>query len=359
MNENIPPADQRFKQLQNWVAEQLPEASCLVPLLGDAGGRRYFCINGNNQWLAVDAPPDTEKVAQFLYLADKLRAQRVRVPQVQAADPDRGFLLVENLGTVLLSGEVTEETAPLLYGEALMSLLAMAQTPLSEVDVPTFDRAFILRELEIFREWFVGRLLGVSLTPADNQMLDKLFNLLAERALAQPKVLMHRDYHSRNILMTAGQCAVIDFQDAVIGPLTYDAVSLLKDAYLRLPAADVKRWAQVYGDMARDAGLLSEAQCASFWQDFELMGLQRHLKVLGIFARLHLRDDKPGYLPDMPRVLGYVLEVCSAYPDLLGQLENWLVARILPRCENQDWYKKEALYPTHYPQAATLPGGEA
>ncbi|MCP8899379.1 aminoglycoside phosphotransferase family protein [Gilvimarinus xylanilyticus] len=348
--------EKRLARLQAWVTQQLGSPGELIPLLGDAGGRRYFQLSQSQNWLAVDAPPETEKVAQFVYMAEQLRLQRVRVPHLKAVDVDKGFLLVENLGLNLLADDISQDTAPLLYGEALMTLLAMAQTPLQALKVPVYDRDFILRELEIFREWFLAQLLGIELAAADNRLLDQLFDTLAQHALAQPQVLMHRDYHARNIILAQGQCAVIDFQDAVVGPLTYDAVSLLKDAYLRLPADDVKRWAQVYGDMARDSGLLTTAQCASFWQDFELMGLQRHLKILGIFARLDLRDGKPGYLPDLPRVLGYVLETCAAHRGQLGEFEVWLHNRVLPQCQRHSWYIEETMLQAHYVQPATQVG---
>ncbi|UTF59821.1 aminoglycoside phosphotransferase family protein [Gilvimarinus sp. DA14] len=341
-------ADKRLLQLHNWVDKQLGLATTLASMQGDAGGRRYFYIEEKPGWLAVDAPPATEKVRQFLYLSDILRKQGVPVPSIVASEPEMGFLLIENLGEGLFCRLVSAETAPVLYGEALLTQLAMAQTPLEGVSIPVFDREFIVRELNIFRDWFVQEMLGLSLGAEENALLDSLFELLADKALQQPQVFMHRDYHARNILLVDGKSVVIDYQDAVVGPLTYDLVSLLKDAYLRLPPADVKRWALVYGDMAREAGLLGDVSAESFISSFDFMGLQRHLKILGIFARLHLRDQKSAYLADLPRVLGYVLEVSACYQEL-SEFHHWLNERVMPVCRLREWYSEQRLSDTAYP----------
>ncbi len=339
--------DSRLVQLNQWVDQALGIEATLVPMQGDAGGRRYFNIEQKPGWLAVDAPPETEKVKQFLYLSGIFGRHGVPVPSIVATEAEKGFLLVENLGEGLFSKHVNAETAPVIYGEALLTQLAMAQIPLEGVSVPLFDREFILQELGIFREWFVQQMLGVKLGVEDIKVLDTVFELLAREALQQPFVFMHRDYHSRNILLVNGKSVVIDYQDAVVGPLTYDLASLLKDAYLRLPPEDVQRWALVYGDMAREAGLLTDVSVDSFIRSFDLMGLQRHLKILGIFARLHLRDQKSGYLHDLPRVIGYVQEVCARYPEL-SVFKGWFEKVVLPTCRTQAWYSEDELYVTAY-----------
>ncbi len=339
--------DSRLIQLNRWVDQVLSLEATLVPMQGDAGGRRYFNIEQKPGWLAVDAPPETEKIKQFLYLSDILRCHGVPVPSIVSTEAEKGFLLVENLGEGLFFRHVSAETAPVIYGEALLTQLAMAQIPHEGVSVPLFDREFILRELSIFREWFVQQMLGIRLGGVDNEVLDTVFELLAREALRQPPVFMHRDYHSRNILLVNGKSVVIDYQDAVVGPLTYDLVSLLKDAYLRLPPEDVQRWALVYGDMAREAGLLTDVSADSFIRSFDLMGLQRHLKILGIFARLHLRDQKSSYLHDLPRVIGYVQEVCTCYPEL-SVFKGWFEKVVLPACRTQAWYSEDELYVTAY-----------
>jgi aminoglycoside/choline kinase family phosphotransferase len=290
--------------------------------------------------LAVDAPPATENTAQFLRVAQLLRRAGVAVPTIGAADPERGFVLVQNLGERLFARELRGDNALTLYGEALFTLLAIAQAPAADAPLPRFDAAFIRRELNLFTEWFVGPLLGLSLAAPEREMLSRLFEQLTQRALAQPQVVMHRDFHSRNLLLKAdGSLGVIDFQDAVVGPLSYDAVSLLRDCYLRLPAAAVRRWALAYGDMTIEAGLMPASTSARHYlQDFDWMGLQRHIKVLGIFARLHLRDGKSHYLHDLPRVLAYVHNIATAYPEL-QDFAAWLDRRILPACQAQPWYR--------------------
>ena len=343
--------DQRRAALARWVSGVLARDCQLVALGGDAGARRYFTLAQQPALLAVDAPPESENTAQFMRVADMLRQRGIRVPEVQAADAEKGFLLVEHLGQTLLADAVTADTAPLLYGEALFTLLGMAQIPTAGAQVPVYDRAFVLRELEIFRQWFVSQLLGITLSDAEQLLCDSLFELLAQAALAQPQVFMHRDYHSRNILLLEQRPVVIDFQDAVIGPVTYDLVSLLKDCYLKLPVADRRRWALVYGDLARDAGLIDPPSAEAFLRDFDWVGLQRHLKVLGIFARLALRDNKPRYLNDLPRVLGYVLEVLDGYTEL-SDFGLWFRTRVMPACEQSGWFLHSGLDSTAYPAPA-------
>lgn len=330
----------REESLRCWVSDALQHSVTLKAHTDDAGFRRYFSINDAPQWLAVDAPPATENTAQFLQVAKLLRRAGVAVPTVCAADPERGFVLVQNFGERLFAHELSGDNALALYGEALFTLLAIAQAPRAGAPLPSFDAAFIHRELNLFTEWFVGPLLGLTLTGAETEMLNAVFAQLAQRALAQPQVVMHRDFHSRNLLLkTDGSLGVIDFQDAVVGPLTYDAVSLLRDCYLRLPEAAVRRWALAYGDMAIDAGLMpASTNARQYLQDFDWMGLQRHIKVLGIFARLHLRDGKSQYLHDLPRVLAYVQHIAAAYPEL-QDFAAWLLERLLPACRAQPWYQ--------------------
>ena len=356
MNEPMVPVntDVRLQELSVWVAQQLAEQLSAVTaaeyqltgLSSDAGFRRYFrlqvapgSLTAPLKLLAVDAPPVTEDSAQFVALARYLRTHGVRTPEVFAVDVSRGFLLVEDFGDALLQGELHSDTATPLYGEAMMALLALQQCPDDPELVPRYDQPMLRRELEIFREWFVEKLLGHVLTAAEQKLLIDVFGKLESSALEQPQVLVHRDYHSRNLIVCeSGALGVIDFQGALWGPCTYDPVSLLRDSYIRWPTQDVQRWALSYGNLAMDIGILPTVDTETYLRWFDWMGLQRHLKVLGIFARLHLRDHKPNYLADLPRVLGYVLEVSENYP-ALQDFAEWLRAILLPLAAQQSWYK--------------------
>ena len=336
--------DTRLANLAGWVGRQLDrETISLEPLGGDAGARRYFAIVGVDHLLAVDAPPATENTMQFVRVAQLLDQHHITVPEIAASDPEQGFVLIEYWQGGVFGAELNAGTAPLLYGEALLKLLAIQQIPVSTAEfLPIYDAAFIRRELALLNEWFLQELLGMVLTPAELELLEQLFSLLEASALAQPQVVMHRDYHSRNLVFgRSGQLATIDFQDAVLGPLTYDVVSLLKDCYYRLPSDQARQWALAYGDMAIDAGIMPPLSADTYLRYFDWMGLQRHLKVLGIFSRLHLRDGKPGYLNDLPRVLGYVMDTFYDYPEL-KDFSNWFEQRVMPLCRARPWYTQEA-----------------
>ncbi|WP_317930379.1 aminoglycoside phosphotransferase family protein [Halioxenophilus sp. WMMB6] len=310
----------------------------LQPLSGDAGFRRYFRVAGLvPPVLAVDAPPATENSALFIELADSLRRGGVHTPVIYAQELSRGWLLVEDFGDQLLWQSLQEqpENSDCLYAQALMELMTLQQLRPYRIALPSYSPAMLLTEMALMPEWFAGQLLGVELEPA---VLEPIFFELVANALAQPQVLVHRDYHSRNLLEQPGQpLAVIDFQGAVWGPLTYDVVSLLKDCYCQWPRARVERWALCYAQLASDAGLLPAVDPAQFLRWFDLTGLQRHLKVLGIFARLALRDGKQGYLQDLPLVLHYVQETAGRYPELAALSE--LLAQLMPVIEQQPWYR--------------------
>jgi len=332
--------DTRLTLLHHWVGEQLGQPCTLRPLEGDAGARRYFSLDKDDTLLAVDASPATENSAQFIYVAQLFTRHGVAVPAIQAADLEQGFLLVEYAREGLLAQRLDRENRPLLYGEALFKLLAIQQIDKTQAALPVFDEAFIQRELALCEEWFFNGLLGYSLTPAERGLLDTLFTQLIASALAQPQVVMHRDYHSRNLVFgRGGHLLTIDFQDAVIGPITYDLVSLLRDCYYSLPPQQVHKWALHYGDMALEADVLSMTSSGEFLQWFDWMGLQRHLKVLGIFSRLHLRDQKSAYLQDLPRVLGYIQQVLDDYPQL--QAADWFHNQLMPRVRQQPWWPVE------------------
>jgi hypothetical protein len=334
--------------LQSWARAQLaelhpdgpPQALELAPLAGDAGFRRYYRLNTEPSMLAVDAPPERENARRFAELSQHLLNHHIAVPKVAAVDPENGFLLLEDFGDRLLHRALRQqpESATALYGEALMQLLALQQTPKAPL-FPPYDQPFFRREMNLFPEWFLGELLEQPPTEEEQKTLDSLFDQLERSALEQPQVAVHRDYHSRNLLIRPDGCmSIVDFQDAVWGPITYDLVSLLRDCYIRWPADQVRQWALGYGNMACGIGLLEDVTEGQFLQWFDWMGLQRHIKVLGIFSRLALRDNKPQYLDHLPLVVRYILEVTSRYPEL-ADFRYWFEHRVLPAMQAQRWYQ--------------------
>jgi aminoglycoside/choline kinase family phosphotransferase len=334
------------EELVNWVENVLREqlaagfpAGGWYRLSGDAGFRQYFRLPSQPPMLAVVAPPETEKNAAFVAIADYLRKCGIRTPKVIAYEPGRGFMLVEDLGPDLLQDHLVADTADLLYGEALTTLLRLQQLKPESGLFPTYTRELLVSEAERFDQWFVQGLLGHELFTDESQLLAELYDRLAESALEQPQVVTHRDFHSRNLVHNPGTAlGVIDFQDAVTGPLTYDLVSLLRDCYIKWPEDQVQRWALAYASMATDAGLLHDGSREQFLRWFDWMGMQRHIKVLGVFARLSLRDGKHGYLRDLPRVVAYVREIADRYVELEG-FAAWFGQRIMPLVNDTDWYK--------------------
>ncbi len=343
MNQHAVIAAEAPSELWLWALEklQLPQVGSDVEVVaGDASHRRYFRLrHGSARYILVDAPPETEKNDAFLAVQEALHAAGVRVPAMLAADLQRGYLLLEDLGSQLLLPQLDAQSVDTWYQQALATTLVMGQV--RTAPVPAYDRALLTEELSRFPHWFLGKLLNISLTKAERTMLAELDAVLVDSALAQPKVLVHRDFHSRNLMLVGGELAVIDFQDAVYGPLTYDAVSLLKDCYVRWPRARVEAWVAGYREQLIGAALLTpEVDITQFQRWFDLMGLQRHLKVLGVFARLYLRDGKPAYLQDLPRVCVYVEEVFDLYAAELPALavfRDWWQARLAPVTAEQAW----------------------
>lgn len=320
----------RYQQLLAWLATQLPvPPDEVAPASSDASFRRYFRVryNGHSR-IVMDAPPDKEDCQPFIAVAGALRALGLQAPEVLATDLKQGFLLLTDLGSRQYLAVLDETSVETLYGDALAAL-ARLQTggdPATEL-LPPYEAALLEREMELFREWFLGRHLGLVLNADEQRILDCTFARLRDNALAQPSVWVHRDYHSRNLMVTEqGNPGVLDFQDAVVGPVTYDLVSLLRDCYIAWPRARVEAWALAHRAQLQALGLRGVGEEAQFLRWFDLMGVQRHLKAIGIFARLNHRDGKPGYLGDIPRTLGYVLEVAERYPELAA-LHRLLVDR--------------------------------
>jgi aminoglycoside/choline kinase family phosphotransferase len=280
----------------------------------------------------MDAPPDKENVAPFVSVARVLAAMNLNVPIVLAREAARGFLLLSDLGSRQYLDELEAmREVDRLYADALSALVTMQTAGDAAVrDLPKYDRALLLREMELLPEWFLGKHLGVMIRSTERALLDRLFDTLVNAALAQPAAFVHRDYHSRNLLLCArSNPGILDFQDAVYGPVTYDAVSLLKDCYIAWPAARVRGWLLGYREQLITAGFALPGDAADFVRWFDLMGLQRHIKVLGIFARLYYRDGKSGYLKDLPRVLDYTRAAAAAYPET-AEFAAFVTTRIDP-----------------------------
>ena len=293
----------------------------------DAGFRSYWRSSGAPSRIVMDSPPDKEDVRPWLRIRDLLETGGVRVPKVLARDADAGFLLLEDLGANTYLQVIDAGNADALFDDAVSQLLKL-QAIAPPGDLPAYDEALLARELRLFDEWFCGRHLGMALDCGDLETLDGVYRILIDAALAQPQVLVHRDFMPRNLMPANDGPAVLDFQDAVRGPIAYDALSLFKDAFLSWPEHRVDAWLLRYHQRARDAGLPVPA-FARFRRDADLIGVQRHLKVIGIFARLNHRDGKPKYLADVPRFFAYLDAVLPKYPEL-APLQGFIEAKVKP-----------------------------
>ncbi|MBI5922850.1 MAG: phosphotransferase [Betaproteobacteria bacterium] len=336
---------QRQQQIENWLRQIHPGTNfSLTPASADASFRRYFRVQydragtASRTHVVMDAPPEREDCRPWLAVQGLLQDAGVHVPEVLAQDLERGFLLLSDLGRVSYlaalkpqSGQVAPQQAHALYMDAVAALVRL-QSASRPGKLPEYDRTLLQRELDLFPDWYVAKHLDVRLTDAQREVVSQAFERILAVNLAEPQVFVHRDYHSRNLMLIAeaGRVnpGVIDFQDAVYGPLSYDLVSLLKDAYIEWEEEQTLDWLIRYWEQARRAGLPVRDDFGEFHRDYEWMGVQRHLKVLGIFARLFHRDGKDGYLKDMPLVAKYLRQACNRYRELgpllklLDTLEN-------------------------------------
>ena len=330
-------ADARLQALKRWVEGiDTIRGGTLVPASGDASFRRYFRLQRDGKsFIVMDAPPPQEDCLPFIRVAGYLEAMQINAPRVLEADLDQGFLLLTDLGTALYLDtlEADESRADELYGDALRALAAMqARGAAYQSLLPPYDETLLRFELSLFHDWLCGKHLGIVFDEGEEAAWQSLCDLLVQNALDQPQVFVHRDYHSRNLMVTNGNNpGVLDFQDAVEGPVSYDLVSLLKDCYIKWPAGRIAQWVGDY------YGLLDETMRARITQQdfvraFELTGVQRHLKAAGIFCRLNHRDGKPGYLADIPRTLSYIVDIAPRYGEL-GFLVQLVTERCLPQLE--------------------------
>jgi len=310
--------DIRQAQLTQWLGQALLKTNFhLTPASSDASFRRYFRVHFPEVTLiAMDAPPSHEDCRPFVKIGKHLLSIGLNVPQVIAEDLSLGFLVLGDLGDDTYLSKLNQDSAPQLYLDATNALIKM-QLAAPPTDLPPYDEALLLREMQLFPDWYVAKHLNLTLNEKQLISVNKTFSVLNENILAQGKVTVHRDYHARNLMVTPlNNPGILDFQDAVFGPITYDLVSLLKDAYIHWDEAQVIDWAVRYWQPARKAGLPVPTDFSEFYRDFEWMGVQRHIKVLGIFARLAYRDGKKAYLNDMPLVMHYLRTVCHRYMEL-------------------------------------------
>jgi N-acetylmuramate 1-kinase len=331
---NLPSADPRLILLAEWLAKALhSDAFTLAPASEDASFRRYFRVTlgaplalerGVATLVAMDAPPPREDCRPFVHVAGLMCDAGIHAPRVLAQDLLRGFLLLTDLGPTTYLRALDADNANDLFRDAIDTLLRWQLASRPDV-LPPYDEALLRRELELFPEWYVGRHLGHALARDERAALDDVFRIIVASNLAQPKVFVHRDYMPRNLMVSTPNPGVLDFQDAVHGPITYDIASLFRDAFVSWPDERVLDWTIRYWEKARRAGLPVAADFAEFRRDCEWMGLQRHLKVLGIFARIQHRDGKAGYVEDTPRFLAYVRPVAERYREFAP------LARLLDR----------------------------
>ena len=359
--------DQRREALVAWARHCLEDMTGYSPVVGeveivsgDASFRRYFrlrferalqcdheLVSENkrhyllqSQFVIVDAPPAHEDCEQFVHVASLFRRAGVLTPRVLEVDYDRGFMLLQDFGDRLYLPTLQEGVNVDAMYRAAMSSLVQLQAQGDTAGLPHYDRTLLRKELNLFNDWFCERFLDLMLNDDERDLIERTWTFLEDAALSQPQVCVHRDFHSRNLMLLSPDPelnpdqspGVIDFQDAVVGANTYDLVSLLRDCYIVWPAERVRGWALEFREMALAVGLItndSEHDEQAFLRDFDLMGLQRHLKVIGIFSRLNLRDGKSSYMADIPLVIDYVLKVAAQHPEM-NEFVQWFQSKILP-----------------------------
>lgn len=294
----------------------------------DASFRRYFRVKTpEGKFIVMDAPPERENIALFIKVAKLLAASEIHVPSIFQQNQAEGFLVLEDFGTECFLDQLNADSVNGLYQTAFDSLYKLqVNTSLTGCDLPCYNEQLLRRELAIFEDWFLQALLGIEMPL---RIHETLHEVLVASALDQPVICVHRDFHSRNLMaLDKNSPGVIDFQDAVIGPITYDLVSLLRDCYIAWPEVQVEQWMAGYYQRLLQAGLI-DCSLMQFRRWFDLMGMQRHLKAIGIFSRLDLRDSKPGYKKDIPRTLNYVMVSAKAYPEL-AEFSLFLQSQVLP-----------------------------
>ena len=337
----LPWAMAALPETEGWKGPS-PAAGSLTVVAGDASNRRYFRLQlAHASYIVAEAPPATEKNEAFVVVRNILGRAGVTVPRIHAVDYERGYLLLEDLGDGSLLSALSDATVDGHYRRAFAALHKMAAIDSTGLTMGAYDHELLSEELSRFPVWFVEKLLGYSPDEREWQLIARFNTALITSALEQPTVLVHRDFHSRNLMLQpSGELAVIDFQDAVIGPVTYDLVSLLRDCYIHWPAPRVQQWALAYRNELGDEGGMADIDEACFLRWFDWKGLQRHIKVLGTFARLYLRDNKPGYVDDLPLVIAYVEQILQKYAaqePVFAEFYQWFQERLSPMIAAQPW----------------------
>ena len=310
--------DERMVQLERWLESVLGTSGFVItPASTDASFRRYFRVTYDDiSRIAMDAPPEKEDCRPYIKVARAFLSLGLNVPHIFESDLEQGFILLGDMGVRCYLDVLNETNVVQLYGDAMEVLMTLHTRNEARAEVfPPYDQTLLMYEMELFREWYLEKRLGLTLHREHHKALDDTFKILNVSALEQPRVWVHRDYHSRNLMVVDdNNPGILDFQDAVIGPVTYDLVSLLRDCYVRWPDDRVETWAGEYYLRLKDAGVINGIGGSQFMRWFDLMGVQRHLKATGIFSRLCIRDGKSGYLQDIPRTLGYVSDISGRYP---------------------------------------------
>jgi len=326
--------DTRAQAIIDWLTSTLKLSIINFEIASsDASFRRYFRVtHTQGQHIIMDAPPEKENTEAFIRIAQLFKSANINVPAIYQQDLAQGFLLLDDFGCHCFLDKLNPDNATDLYSSAFKTLQRLQTTPsLSKSQLPCYDEALLNRELDIFYDWFLAEYLNLSIPENIKKTLNQI---LITSALEQPQVCVHRDFHSRNLMFLPDNSpGIIDFQDAVIGPITYDLVSLLRDCYISWPEESVITWMTTYFQQINKLGLIN-TDLATFTRWFDLMGLQRHLKAIGIFSRLYLRDNKPTYLADIPRTLEYVSHICNKYPEL-SEFNHFLLHSILPAYNNK------------------------
>lgn len=305
----------RQNALNQWLEKILaPKHFTLMPLAGDASFRRYFRLHYDDKtWIIMDAPPDKEPLDPFVNVANLFTTAGVKTPFIHALDKIQGFAILEDFGDSLLLNNLNKETVDTHYKAAITLLTRLQHYPLGEAtQLPHFDKEWILKELALFNEWFLQAYLQLQLSNEEKQIIEETFAWLSQEISLQPKAIIHRDYHSRNIMLVNAELGVIDFQDAMYGPFTYDLASLLKDCYIQWPRENILTWLHYFHNQST---ISQQYALANTIRAFDYCGLQRHLKVLGVFSRLALRDNKSNYLGDLPLTLHYIMACLEDYDE--------------------------------------------
>jgi len=327
-------ADTRVGSILNWLGSDLRfNVESIATVSGDASFRRYFRVGMTSEtYIVMDAPPERETIEPFIHVAGLLDGAGVHVPDILAINRTEGFLLLSDMGSRSYLDQLDESTEQRLYDDAIDTLLRFqGRVAVRGSGLPCYDEALLSREITVFFEWFLEKRLGMHLEGNNLVMLNSISELLIESALEQPCVCVHRDYHSRNLMeLDSANPGVLDFQDAVVGPITYDLVSLLRDCYIAWPEVLIEKWMRKFHARLGDQDVSVDYDQFCRW--FDLMGVQRHMKAVGIFSRLDIRDDKPGYLADIPRTLSYVRTVCQKYPEL-SHMDDFLEAEVFSRLD--------------------------